>query len=179
MPFLGDTVPLAFQLLDGDNSKFCRAIVKDPAGVSLAQSPVTLVARGNGNYSANTLSMPNLPYLEVTYESFDDALFTDPDNDHLLGGDTFPLEIPDTVIVDSLISIENKLNGLSLGGGGVITRVSQSVINEVIDDTRELRSLIESGASAVCVDRADDTSTEVREQRVNVTVDPLDTGVKN
>lgn len=176
MPFLGQAIPLSFQLLDGDDSKFCRAIVKTPAGVEVVGSPVPLVARGNGSYSSDALAMPNVSYLDVVYQSFNDSGFSVVDPDHLLGGDTFSLEIPDTVIVDKLTLIENKLNGLSLGGGGVTTRVAQTLISEIIDDTRSLKALVKNDVAAASVDSSVETSASVLDQKIGVAIESCDIG---
>ena len=67
MPFVGEVIPLSFQLLDGDSSKFCRAILTDPAGAALGASPVTLSNLGGGKYSDDSVVMPNEDYVECRY----------------------------------------------------------------------------------------------------------------
>lgn len=143
MPFVGETVPLSAQMLDGDATKFVRATVTDPDGVAVVGSPFALVNLGGGKYSDDSFSMPNKDYIEVTYESFDDAGFTVPDDDHLLGTDVYRLEIPDSVIIAKLDLILAKLGGLALPGAAINAIIVQNQVNQVIDDVNQIKGLIE------------------------------------
>ena len=144
MPFAGEILPLSFQLLDGDSSKYARAILTDETGTPLAGSPVSLPHIGGGKYSSDAVLMPvGVEYVEATYQSFDDALFTVPDPDHLLGTDVFRLEIPDQVIVDKLNQIIAKLEGIALPGAAIDAVLVQNKISDVIDDAKMAKALIE------------------------------------
>jgi hypothetical protein len=142
MPFLGEILPLSFQLLDSDATKFCRAVVTDSAGAPLAGTPVSLSNIGGGKYSSNSLLMPNLDYVEVRYEPYDDALFTVVDPDHLVGTDVFRLEIPDSVIVAKLDQILAKLGGIALPGASFSATLVQNMVNDVITDVKVAKALI-------------------------------------
>lgn len=143
MPFTGEIIPLSFQLLDGDASKFCRAILTDASGTPLAESPVTMSNIGGGKYSDDTVLMPNIDYVEATYEPYDDAAHTIVDPDHLLGTDVFRLEVPDSVILAKLDEILAKLNGLALPGAAFDVAIVQNGVKEVITDVQVLKSLVE------------------------------------
>ena len=142
MPYFGEILPLSFQLLDSDATKFCRAIVTNPAGVPIAGSPVALINIGGGKYSSDAVTMPNLDYVEVRYEPYDDALFTIVDPDHLVGTDVFRLEIPDTVIVAKLDQILAKLNGIALPGASFNATLVQTTVRELIEDVRVAKALV-------------------------------------
>lgn len=141
MPFVGEVIPLSFQLLDQDASKFCRAVLSNPAGTTFAT--VSMVNLGGGKYTNDTVLMPNEDYVECQYQPFNDAGFTIPDPDHLVGTDVFRQEIPDTVIVDLINQILNKLNGLSLPGAAINARIVQNRVAEIVEDTQTLKALVE------------------------------------
>jgi hypothetical protein len=143
MPYVGEVLPLSYQLLDGDGSKFVRAVLLEADGTPLAASPVDMPHVSGGKYSADTVTMPNIDYVEATYESYNDAGYTVPDPDHLLGTDVFRLEIPDSVIVDKLDQIIAKLNGLNLPGAAINARLVQNVIGEVVKDAQAAKALLE------------------------------------
>lgn len=144
MPFVGEVLPLSFQLLDGDTSKFARAILKDEAGVDLGASPVSMPHIGGGKYTSSSVVMPvGVDYIEATYESFDDAGFTIEDEDHLLGTDVFRLEVPDSVIIDKLDEILAKLQGIALPGSAFNVVLVQNQIKEVIEDVLVTKALVE------------------------------------
>jgi hypothetical protein len=170
MPFAGETIPLSFQLLDSDATKFCRAILEEPDGTALAASPVTMVNLGSGKYTNDTVVMPNIDYVECRYEPFNDAGFTIPDPDHLVGTNVFRLEIPDTVIVDLLNQILNKLNGLSLPGAAINARLVQNKIKEVIKDTEAVRALVERQDVKAVIDD-NDLITKLSQNKVSPKVD--------
>ena len=171
MPFLGEVIPLSFQLLDSDNSKFCRAVLTDPAGAPLAGSPVTMVNIGGGKYTSDSVVMPNQDYVECRYEPFNDAGFTIADPDHLVGTDVFRLEIPDTVIVDLINQILNKLNGLSLPGAAIKARLVQNRVKDIIKDTNALKALVEhSDVKGVITDNPEFVA-KVSQNKINPKID--------
>jgi len=102
-----------------------------------------MVNLGAGKYTNDTVAMPNIDYVECRYEPFDDAGFTIPDPDHLVGTDVFRLEIPDSVIVAKLDEILAKLNQLSLPGAQFNAVIVQNKISEVIVDVQQTKALIE------------------------------------
>lgn len=171
MPFVGEVLPLSFQLLDSDPSKFCRALLATPAGVPIAGSPATLTHIGGGKYSSDAVVMPNEDYVEVKYEPYNDAGFTIPDPDHLAGTDVFRLEIPDSVIVDLINQILNKLNGLSLPGAAIKARLVQNKIKEVIQDANAMKALIEHKEVKAVIDANPEMLAKINQNRVNPKVD--------
>jgi len=99
MPFLGDILPLSVQALDGTEGLFVRAELTDPNGNQLPESPVDMQDIGGGKYSDDSVNMPLLAYVECTYTAYEDALYTIPSDDHLLGTDVFHLTVPPPVNV--------------------------------------------------------------------------------
>ncbi len=73
---IGEKVPLHMQLYNGDTGKFVRAFVKNDSGIDVIGSPFTLNHVGNGLYTNGALSMPDVPFVESTYQVFDDSGFT-------------------------------------------------------------------------------------------------------
>lgn len=170
MPYVGEILPLSCQLLDGDDTKFLRAVLKEPDGTELAVSPVTMVNIGGGKYSSDTVPMPNLDYVEATYESFDDAGFTIENEDHLLGTDVFRLEVPDSVIVDKLDQILAKLYGLALPGAAIHATLVQNTIKEVINDVQTAKALVERDDIKAVIDQEQSAVAEVSDDEITATV---------
>jgi hypothetical protein len=143
MPVEGEILDLSAQLLDGDTSKFIRVDITDPSGAAIAGSPFSLPHLGGGKYGVDTVLMTDDAYLIARYESFNDPGFTTPDPDHLLGSDKFRLEIPDSVILDRLDTIIEKLQGLALPGAAMRAVLVQNKIAEVIEDVNQAKALVE------------------------------------
>jgi hypothetical protein len=144
MPFVGEVLPLSYQLLDGDTTKFVRVALTDEAGTPLAGSPFAMPHLALGKYSSSAVVMPaGVDYIEATYEPFNDAPFTVPDPDHLFGTDVFRLEVPDSVIVAKLDEIIAKLEGLALPGASFNAILVQNKVKEVINDAKFTKALIE------------------------------------
>lgn len=145
MPFEGETLPLSLQLHDGDAGKFVRAILVDQDGAFLPASPVTLTHLTSGKYSDDSVVMPaTVTYIEVTYETFDDAGFTTLSPDHTSATDVFALEVPDTVLLDKLNEILAKLDGVSLGRG-IKGKIAAAQIKGIIADVQTVKGLVVSG----------------------------------
>jgi len=171
MPFTGEIIPLSFQLLDQDGSKFCKAIITDPLGVDIVGSPATMVHLGGGKYTNDTVVMPNEDYVECRYEPYDDVGLTIVDSDHLVGTDVFRLEIPDTVIVGLLNQILNKLNGLSLPGAAIKAKLVQNKIKDVIVDANALKALIERTDVKSVIQQNPDLVAKINQNKINPKVD--------
>lgn len=171
MPFVGETLPLSFQLLDSDPTKFCRAVLSDPLGVAIAGSPVAMTHIGGGKYSSDSVLMPNEDYVECRYEPFNDAGFTIVDPDHLVGTDVFRLEIPDTVIVDLLNQILNKLNGLALPGAAIKARLVQNKVKEIVKDVNTIKALIEHTEVKGVIEQSPNINAKIDQNQVNPKVD--------
>lgn len=120
MPNVGDTLALSLQLFDSATDKFVRGTLRDDAGADLGASPASLTHDSNGNYTNSTVTMPaGTDYVTVTYEVFDDALFTTPSADHGSAIDTFDLSIPSSEILDCLTTIKDALDALELIVNGI------------------------------------------------------------
>ena len=147
MPFAGDTIPLSMQLHDGATDRFVKATVIDDDNIAIAGSPFNMPHQQLGKYSSDAAVMPAaVLFVDVTYEVFDDALFTIPSEDHTIGTDNFPLEVPDQVILDKLNEIIGKLDGVlgSLNSATAIINTSD-VVETVIEELQTLAGQIESG----------------------------------
>lgn len=171
MPYAGEILPLSFQLLDSDSSKFCRAVLKEPDGTPLPESPVSLVNIGGGKYTSDAVVMPTIDYVEATYESFDDAGFTVPDEDHLVGTDVFRLEVPDSVIVNKLDQIIAKLDGLALPGAMINATLVQSRIKEVVQDIKAVKGLVEHDDIKGIISADPKIISKVDDQEISTTID--------
>lgn len=171
MPFAGETIPLSFQLLDQDGTKFCRAVLSNPSGTPLAGTPVAMTHLGGGKYTNDSVLMPNEDYVECRYEPYDDAAFTIPDPDHLVGTDVFRLEIPDSIFLDLLNQILNKLNGLALPGAAIKARVVQNKIKDVIRDANALKALVEHKQVKSVIENNPNLVGKVSQNQVNPKVD--------
>jgi hypothetical protein len=99
VPYLGDIIPLSAQILDSDETKYVWAVLVDPDGNPLPESPVDLEHVGGGKYTSDSVTMPNVSYVECTYEAWDDAAHTIPSDDHLVGTDVFERITPQSVPV--------------------------------------------------------------------------------
>lgn len=159
MPFFGETIPLSFQLLDSDSSKFCLAIITDPSGAAHPSSPVAMVSIGGGKYSSDAITMPNVDYVEVRYEPYDDAIHTIPDPDHLVGTDVFRLEVPDSVILDKLDEILEKLNALNPPVAEAEIKITADV-QDIIYDVLAAKALIQRDNITAIID--DSSRTDVK-----------------
>lgn len=68
-------IPLFINVGDGNENLFVCATVTDSDGIELSQSPITLLSYGNGQYGYDDLIMPDVEYISVVYDIFNDALF--------------------------------------------------------------------------------------------------------
>lgn len=170
MPFVGEVVPLSLQLFDGLASKYVRAYVVDELGAVQPGSPFSLPHVGNGKYSSNALLMPlGVDYLEVTYKVFQDALFTVEDTGYTTGTDVYRLEIPDQVIVDLLNQILLKLDGLSLPGASINAQLVQQVVDSVVKDVNQAKSLLGADDVTISIAQSNDKALPVSENEIATT----------
>jgi len=95
MAIPGDPIELDIVLFDFDDSKHVRAQV-DADGVPLAGSPFTVPNVGNGRYfliDMNNLTFPNDRFeVNILYEVFNDAGFTDRSKKHGPSRDNYRLD---------------------------------------------------------------------------------------
>jgi len=170
MPTLGQPIPLSHQMLDGDDTKYVTAVLRRPDGTELAGSPYSLVNIGGGKYSLDTVDMPDYDYIECTYLSWEDAIHTIPDEDHLLGTDVFELTVPDSVIVEKLDLIISTLTSLGLPGAMVNVKVVQDTIKAAVEDIREVKALIDP-SEEVSVEAVGESRTAVEvDENVDIVV---------
>lgn len=92
---LGDPIPVYLQLHTGDTVKFVRAHLRDASGTPLGGSPASLPHVANGMYVNLSFSMPNTPFVTITYEVFDDAGFTVPSSFDGDGEDSYVFDASD------------------------------------------------------------------------------------
>jgi len=84
---VGSAVPLTLQLPDGATDKYVQAVVRDPAGDELDDSPVNLAHVGEGLYTDDSVSMTSDNFVTVTYLVYSDAGYTTLDDDYSHGFD--------------------------------------------------------------------------------------------
>ena len=145
---IGESIPLIYQLHDGDTTKFVRATVEDPDGNPIAGSPASMPHVSNGKYENNSLLMPDKRYVSVTYQVFDDAGFTTPSPDHYDGVDSFELTVLDQDLIDLLIELRDLLDlildaGISVVGANLVGEVTdESEFEGEISETQEITGII-------------------------------------
>lgn len=129
MPFVGEVLPLSLQLLDGATNKFVRAtIFEKPSNATFGVFAVPHI--GLGKYTLSTVLMPaGVDYLDVTYEVYNDSLFTTLSDDHLSGTEVFRLEIPDSVFIEKLDQILEKI----LKGGELVAQLDGRELTGLLD----------------------------------------------
>ena len=116
---IGEKIPLLAHLecLEG-SPLYVDAVIKRPDRSSLPGSPFDLGHEGSGVYFDNSVTMPDLEYLTVTYRIFDDVGKTIPSDDYCLvteiitpapdSAQVITTNIPDRIVartVDSRSSI--------------------------------------------------------------------------
>lgn len=133
MPKVGELVPLSHQLWDGETAAVVHAVVRLPDGTEIAGSPYNMPHIGNGKYRSNSLFMPNVSRLDVTYECFDDIAKTIPCGPHTIGTDVFDRtpELQDVVRRDTVIGIIREKKGV-LSKIVKIPKVCTVVVNPAI-----------------------------------------------
>lgn len=89
---LGQKVPIVFQLSDGSEDKFVRAIIKDDSGAAIGDA-LTLTHDVDGKYRYGSFYMPNKHFIEVQMQAFEDDEFTAP-SDYDTITETYSLLIP-------------------------------------------------------------------------------------
>jgi len=120
----GQTIPLAFQLHDGDTSKYVRAVVRDSTDTPISGSPFSLPHESAGLYTSNMGVMPDSPFITVQYQAFNDAGFTTPSAVH----STVCVEIP-------------RLDDSSVLNGGEVVAI--------VDDSPEVQAIVEASPEVV------------------------------
>lgn len=176
MPNVGDTIALSNQLFDSDTTKFVRASLRDDAGVALGASPVSLTHDANGNYTNSTVVFPaGTDYISVTYEVFDDALFTISSPDHSSSIDTFDLEIPATAILDCLTAIKAAIAALQL----VVDGIAQvgDILAIVSDDEALIAKIDDLGIVAKVADEDTQQSVVATDEPITLNLSDNDTTI--
>jgi hypothetical protein len=118
----GQAIPLAFQLHDGDTTKYVRAVVRDSSDTPISGSPFSLPHESAGLYTNNSGVMPDTPFITVQYQAFTDAGFTTPSTVH----STVCVEIP-------------RIDDVMLNGGEVVGVVDASpLVTGVVEASPEV-----------------------------------------
>lgn len=86
MPKNGEDIPLTVQLEDQETGKYVRAKVLNPSDLDISGSPVNMTHQSEGLYTA-TLTMPNVEYVRIQYQVFDDAGYSTPSDGYGWVGD--------------------------------------------------------------------------------------------
>lgn len=73
---VSEIIPLHHHVDNGKTGLFVIAILKNAAGTPIAGSPFSLTDVGDGTYTNNAQSMPNAPFIIVTYKAYKDAGLT-------------------------------------------------------------------------------------------------------
>jgi len=123
---LGDKIPLVGHLECPEGSTlYVEAVIKKPDRTEIANSPIDLTDEGSGLFFDDSELMPELDYLTVTYNIYEDALKTIQSDDFCSVTEVFNREIEDTGNEESLSSIELELDlesaqiDLDLGSGNI------------------------------------------------------------
>jgi hypothetical protein len=80
---INETIPVFAQLGNGATNKFVRANVYNPDGSLVVGSPFALSHVSNGLYLNTSLQMPNVTFITVQAESFDDSGYTTPSDSYI------------------------------------------------------------------------------------------------
>lgn len=91
MPILGDAIPVAIQLYDGDASLFVKATIRDATGTIIGSILNVPAVGSNGQYQTEGPAMPDTPFVTVEYQVFQDAGFTQPATTYSNSLDTWEL----------------------------------------------------------------------------------------
>ena len=107
----GESIPLVLQLLDGETSKYVRAVVTTQAGVAVSGSPFTLTHEATGLYKNTALDMPaTVEFIRAQYRVYDDSGFTTIST----YADSVEVFYLDTNKTPQFPSLEAKLSGSKL-----------------------------------------------------------------
>ena len=126
---LGEILPLALQLFDGDTAKYPRARLFKADGTELSGSPVALTHVANGLYKNSALTMPNENVVLVQYRVFNDSGFTIESGLHSAAVEEFFLE--DNTFSDSQAGLEAEVE------------VEEDLETEFLDVSPEIYGIIE------------------------------------
>ena len=125
---LNKIVPLEVLLDCAEGTFFVKATIRNPSGVIVGIK--TLQNNGYGNFSEYTFRMPNLPYIVVTYEIFEDETL------QVVSDDFCQPRIVESFFLDS-----GGGSSVSSGNGGacaveVFTKDAESILVNSEEKTR-------------------------------------------
>jgi len=111
MPRLGQAIPVALQLWDGNDEKFVTARVRDAEGVELPGSPFALSHVEAGFYSLEAPpTMPATAFVSVFYQVWNDEGHLIPSSAHETAEATFELgAIPQALRPDISATISDEV----------------------------------------------------------------------
>lgn len=87
----GDTIPLKFQLSEGDTGKYVRAFIRDSADSPISGSPFNLSHVANGLYTSDAAIMPETKNVSVQFITYSDSGYTTRDTDYPIVAIEIPL----------------------------------------------------------------------------------------
>ena len=139
----GQLLPITFQLHDLDDTKFCRAVVRDHTGSQVGFSPVVLSNVGSGQYRNYSATMTNVPFLTATLEAYDDAGFTIISDTHGSAEEKFV----QTASSQEIINLLNELKSLIRTGSidGIQLQLVDEIISLVTVDTEKISIELSDG----------------------------------
>jgi hypothetical protein len=108
---VGDKLPLVAHLECPEGvTLYVEAVIKKPDRTQIGVSPLDLTDEGEGLFIDDSVLMPDLDYLTVTYKVYEDALKTTLSEDFCQVTVVFNKELPDTSSQENLASIELDLD---------------------------------------------------------------------
>lgn len=134
MPLVGEIIRLNIQLWDPNPGKFIRASLFDASGSPLINFPTVLMIHlSNGFYYNNQVPFPpGTPEVKVTYEVFDDALFSSVSRKYSNSADAFDLSTPDKILIVN----ESNIVGTMLGGSlvGLVVEPDPILVGQLLEN---------------------------------------------
>ena len=80
---VGDFIPLSLLTENRATDRFVRARVKNSSGIEISGSPFNVPHLNDGAYWRYDVTMPDVDWVVVEYDVFEDAGFTEPSDDLL------------------------------------------------------------------------------------------------
>lgn len=106
----GDKLPLVADVECPEGiTYYVEAVIKKPDRTEIGASPVDLTDEGDGHFFDDSVLMPLLDFLTVTYKVYEDALKTTLSDEYCEVTHVFTRELPDTGDQENLASIELEL----------------------------------------------------------------------
>ena len=161
---VGQKIPLKVDLESKRTDLFVRAIIRDDTGSPIVGSPAAVPHLSEGTYFDDSVSMPDVPNILITYDIFDDAGFTLLNDENLVAEDRFHRD-----------TIEGKLDNLI--NQGIATGSLEAIVEIETETDASVAAEVISGEvddAAVLTGEASDTGDLVAEVKDNETEGEVD-----